>query len=118
MSFQAVQGIFEAVLSCWKLSVFLMSWGKRPRFFAGISVLLYSILADFLGGQPGVNTTLVLARSSSTCTNCSIRDIRSLILLAGLLVRLCLSSDSGSKPNLKVLMAISSIQPSTSLYTS
>jgi hypothetical protein len=65
-----------------------------------------------------VDTDLVLAQSSSTRTNCSIQDMRSLILLASLLERLFLSSDSWFKPSLKVLMAISSVQLSTSLYTS
>ncbi len=65
-----------------------------------------------------MDTDLVLARSSSTRTNCSIQDMRSLILLASLLERLFLSSDSWFKPSLKVLMAISSVQLSTSLYTS
>jgi hypothetical protein len=65
-----------------------------------------------------VDAALVLARSSSTRTYCSIRDMRSLILLGSLLERLCLSSDFGSKPYLKVLMAISSVPPSTSLYIS
>ncbi len=91
---------------------------KRARFFTGSLVPLCSVLAGFLKGWHRVDTALVLARSSSTRTNCPIWDMRSLILLAGLLERLCLSSDFGSKPSLKVLMAISSVPPSTSLYTS
>ena len=92
--------------------------GNRVGFLGGTSVFFGSILAIFLGGQFCADVTLVLARFSSIRTYCWIRDMRSLIFLAGLLERLCLSSDSGSKPCLKAVMAISSIPPSTSLYTS
>ena len=92
--------------------------GNRVGFFAGSSALFCSVLAGFLGVRLCVDVALVLARSSSTRTYCSICDMSFLILLASLLERLCLSSDFGSKLCLKVLMAISSVQPSTSLYTS
>ena len=92
--------------------------GKRVGFLGGSSALFCSILVGFLGGRLCVDAALVLARSSSTRTYCSIYDMRSLILLGGLLERLCLSSDFGSKPYLKVLMAIFSVPPSTLLYIS
>ena len=92
--------------------------GNRVGFIGGSLVFFGSILAIFLGGRFCADITLVLAWSSSTRTYCWIRDMRSLIFLAGLLERLCLSLDSGSKPYLKAEMAISSVPPSTSLYTS
>ena len=92
--------------------------GNQAGFLGGSSALFGSILAIFLGGRFCADVTLVLAQSSSTRTYCWIRDMRSLIFLTGLLERLCLSSDSESKPCLKAVMAISSVPPSTSLYTS
>jgi hypothetical protein len=92
--------------------------GNHVGFLSGSSALFGSVLAIFLGGRFGADVTLVLARSSSTRTYCWIRDMRSLIFLVGLLERLCLNSDFESKPYLKAVMAISSVSPSTSLYTS
>ena len=92
--------------------------GNRVGFLGGSLSLFGSVLAIFLGGRFCADVTLVLARSSSTRTYYWIRDMRSLIFLAGLLERLCLSSNSSSKPCLKAVMAISSGLPSTSLYTS
>ena len=83
--------------------------GNWVGFLGGSSAFFGSILAIFLGGRFCVDVTLVLAQSSSTRTYCWIRDMRSLIFLTGLLERLCLSS---------AVMTISSVPPSTSLYTS
>ena len=109
--------IDRLIKNCMYSAQFPWSW-EPVGFFADSLALLCSILAGFLGGQLGVDTAIVLAQSSSTRTNYSIWDMRSLMLLVDLLERLCLSSDFGSKPSLKVLMAISSVPSSTSLYTS